>query len=399
MTIGISGPFNPYFFKDLFGCKYVPNINKGASAVNVYVNELIRHGHKVIVFTCSIPGEAEDIYLEGGKLRVYIVHSNPGLFVTHGFSRLYMVSRLRKVIAGSIDELDVLHAQWTYDFALAACVFSDRKPVFCTVRDWCPRILEFQHGLKKIQWSFYYLQFISVIKNKKIHLIANSDYIKNRLSSFGVTSNVEVINNPIDISNVISPDLLKIKNRAPSFISISQSASDRLKNLDTLVEAFNIFHQRYPESVLRLVGRGFNDDNKIVIEWKKKGLLDGVILCGFVNHDKLYELIDESTCLVHPSYEESFGNTLIEGMARGIPVIGGVSSGAVPYVLGHGAYGFLCDVSDPMQLCSTMEQCVHSRKLKDIVTAANHFLVDKHSGEVIYRKHMELYYKVISTMV
>jgi glycosyltransferase involved in cell wall biosynthesis len=39
---------------------------------------------------------------------------------------------------------------------------------------------------------------------------------------------------------------------------------------------------------------------------------------------------------VHPSLEESFGLALVEAMALGVPVLGGRSSGAVPWVVGKG---------------------------------------------------------------
>ena len=88
--------------------------------------------------------------------------------------------------------------------------------------------------------------------------------------------------------------------------------------------------------------------------WGARSLPPGIILRGHVPHDKLTEVLCAATIMVHPSLEESFGNTLIEAMACGLPIIGGEKSGAVPYVLDHGRAGVLCDVADRESLTSSI---------------------------------------------
>ena len=52
MNIGIASPFNPYeILPFLYGNQQIPNINKGATAVNLLIKELLEQGHNVIVFT------------------------------------------------------------------------------------------------------------------------------------------------------------------------------------------------------------------------------------------------------------------------------------------------------------------------------------------------------------
>lgn len=182
MKIGICGPFNPYSLKNELNYNgELPNINKGATAVNTYVRELLRQGHEVIVITSAIPGGNSDIVIESTNIKIHIVRSNPSIFFSHVFSRIYMISRLEKTISKYIDEIDVLHAQWTYDFAYAAKKFTNVVPVFCTVRDWCPYIITMHHGLKKIQWYLYSLINNSVMKNNSVHFIANSHYTYNQV--------------------------------------------------------------------------------------------------------------------------------------------------------------------------------------------------------------------------
>jgi glycosyltransferase involved in cell wall biosynthesis len=62
----------------------------------------------------------------------------------------------------------------------------------------------------------------------------------------------------------------------------------------------------------------------------------------------------EVDVLVHPSLVEAQPMALIEAMVRGIPVIGGESSGGVPWTLDHGRAGRLVDVRSPEAVAQAM---------------------------------------------
>lgn len=50
--------------------------------------------------------------------------------------------------------------------------------------------------------------------------------------------------------------------------------------------------------------------------------------------------------------------TLLEAHGAGLPIVGGVNSGGVPYVLDDGRAGWLTDVSDPRALASTLSRLI-----------------------------------------
>lgn len=77
-----------------------------------------------------------------------------------------------------------------------------------------------------------------------------------------------------------------------------------------------------------------------------------------MNRSDIIEIIDNSIMMVHPAFEETFGNILLESMARGVITIGGRSAGAVPYVLEKGNSGILCDISSALQICNAMESVI-----------------------------------------
>ena len=393
MKIGICGPINPLEFKELFSnYKQVPSINKGASAVNTYVRELLRQGHEVIVFTSAVPSnEPNDIVLRSSKFEIHIIHSTPGVFITHALSRLYMVRRLRKYMGPYIKQLDVLHAQWTYDFALAAKAYENDLPVFCTVRDWCPYITSIQTGLRKMQWRLYGVIFKRVMNSEKIHFIANSHYTYNQVISKYSQKQLDIIFNPIDKKLILDEKDKEINGNV--FISISSSLTEGRKNIKRLLQAFQIFREKCKDAQLHLVGGGLEENTSTYKEYKSLGLLENTVILGRLNHTKLIEAIDNSTCLVHPSLEETFGNILIEGMARRIPVIGGRDSGAVPQVLENGECGILCDVLDVKSIATEMEKASDKECVEKLINKATEMLKVKYSSDSIVQKHIQLYRK------
>ena len=395
MKILICGPVNPLELVDFLNKgQDVPKVNLTVMAVNTYVKELLRQGHTVKVVTSFIPGWEKDVILHGDRLTIHIVHSNPGIFIFHGFSRLYMIPRLKKAIGLYVKDCDVIHAQWTYDFAYAAKSFSSVIPVFCTVRDWCPYILSLQHGFRKCQWYIYIYIFRKVFASDQIHFIANSDYTYNSIINAYPQKKVSVIYNPID-KVLITDQKVNILDR-PVFISISGSVFEERKNILKLLEAFKLFRETHDNSILKIVGDydGLSDEKRK--DFQNKGLLQHVVFCGKLSHNELMHEIDNSSCLVHPSIEETFGNILIEGMARRVLVIGGIDAGAVPFVLDNGNCGILCDVKNVYAIKDAMERSLNKELYNSIVNKATEMINVKFRSDSVVLQHIKLFASYIS---
>jgi glycosyltransferase involved in cell wall biosynthesis len=97
---------------------------------------------------------------------------------------------------------------------------------------------------------------------------------------------------------------------------------------------------------LKLIGSGSEKGGQ-GHQWAIEQQLDGgVDFLGDLAYAQAQSHLSDASLLVHPSFEESFGMVLIEAMAKGVPVIGGERSGAVPWVLNEGRAGLLVDVAD-----------------------------------------------------
>lgn len=391
MRVGIVAPFNPYSVKEHFSPETkVPDINRNASSINTIVEELLEQGHRVVVFTYVTDHRFIPQVVEGERIKVYVLSSKTIIPKVGLFVRLYMPRALRKVIAKEIDTLDVLHAHWTYDYALAAQHFCNRIPVFCTVRDWCPKVLRQQKApLQIIYWVISWFVFKRVMRNEKTHFIANSYYTKKMLRQAYPKKKIQLNFNPVKKEYILSER--RSIPAAYSFVSVADMVSNPGKNIMTLLVAFKRFRQKYPNSNLILVGKGGEKGTDFYAQCKEQGLLEGVDFKGFVSHNVLNNILDHSLCLVHPSLEETFGNTLIEAMSRCVPVIGGKDSGAVPYVLENGEIGLLCDVRNPNSICEAMEKVTDEDLQKQLTKNATMKLKELYSSDQVIRQLIKIY--------
>jgi 1,2-diacylglycerol 3-alpha-glucosyltransferase len=111
------------------------------------------------------------------------------------------------------------------------------------------------------------------------------------------------------------------------------------KNLEFLLEAFARVRHVDSRACLLLVGDGPVKNN--LVEWVlKHDLQTRVVFTGMISHADLPSYYATADIFVTPSTTETFGLTVIEAMASGLPVVGIQSPGISDAVI-DGQTGFL----------------------------------------------------------
>ena len=400
MRIGIVGPFNPLTIQD-FILEPLKATNKTASSVNNLVLSYLKAGHQVCIFT--IDSDAKDTKLfKNDNITLYVIGGRTSFIFFNYFPSLQRLARrIIPFIELEKDNLDVLHAHWCYQYALAAIPFANTMNVFCTIRDIAPvifknMILDWKpfHVLNKIYWAYKWKVFNYVLSCKEVHFIGNSEYTKNYFKARYPDRDISLIYNSIDESKIL--DVPKSDNKEKVFISIAADVDDKRKNIFTLIKAFSLLKNRYSDAKLLIVGH-YRKEQGVYNKSKKYGLLNGVYFVGQINYIELLSVLDSACCMVHPALEETFGNTIIEAMARCIPVIGGNNSGAVPYILAEGKCGFVCDVFSEEDIYSMMLKVIEDKdKTKQVINNATLRLKEKYTNFVIGQQHIDLYKQFLS---
>lgn len=392
MRIGIAGPFNPLSIADYLDENNIPSINESATAVNTLVREFLEQGHQLHVFTLSDIAPNKYRKFSGKDVTIHLIPMGliPLVFGSHKLfvAPLFLPNRIAKVIKKELSKLDVLHAHWTYEYGRSVSLLSEKIPVFDTVRDWCPYQMTVQKDLRsKLDWKLKNTIFKQVMSNKDVTFIANSNYTHKMITGDYPEKDVPIIPNPIDKKWILNEKAIHTKHQ---IISIATGLLSPRKNIVSLLEAFVLYKKVYPEAKLHLVG-GCEKTDDVYINWEEKGLLDGVVMHGALQHDELAALLDQMSCLVHPSLEETFGNILLEAMSRCVPCIGGKDAGAVPDVLGHGKYGLVCDIESPQAIYEAMVNISDQELSQQLQRDATKMLKKNYSSDIIVKKHIELF--------
>lgn len=123
------------------------------------------------------------------------------------------------------------------------------------------------------------------------------------------------------------------------------------KNANRLVEAFNLYKKRHPQSKIKLVIAG-KEDKKIFSKVKLEQNKD-IIFAGFIEENQKESLIKGATAFIYPSLFEGFGLPLLEAMKCGIPVITSNTS-SMPEVIGDA--GILINPKDTESIAKAIEE-------------------------------------------
>ncbi|MCL9817480.1 glycosyltransferase [Natronocalculus amylovorans] len=190
------------------------------------------------------------------------------------------------------------------------------------------------------------------------HIIAVSKGSAKDISNVtGITeSKISVIYNPvigpnfdIKISEPIEHQWLQ-NDRLDVIIAAGRLAP--VKDFQTLIQAFKIIEETFPDTRLIIMGTG---EQKGYLEdlIKKLGIENKVDLIGYINN--VYPYLNRSDVFALSSRLEGFGIALVEAMATGTPVVSTDCPNGPAEILQGGEFGTLTPVGDETALASAIE--------------------------------------------
>ena len=120
-----------------------------------------------------------------------------------------------------------------------------------------------------------------------------------------------------------------------------------------------------------------------------KNLEDRVLFLGEIPHEKIPEYLALADVFVRPSLSEGFGNSFVEAMAMGIPVVG-TKVGGIPDFLrdpsaGSGqATGLFCEVKNPKDIAEKIKWIIEDKTLREkIINNAQKMVKEKYEWNTI----------------
>src|SRR5262245_22872442 len=329
---------------------YFPAVRHGGPifAVHGLCRALAARGHELQVFTTNRDGPgitptpiATPVNLDGVQIRYFPI---PLL------RRLYWSPALGRALRHEIGKFDLVHLHSVFLWPTWAAARAARKfgipyvlsPRGMLVKDLIAR----RSRLAKSAW-IRLIERANVEQAAALHLTSQLEstelaYFGWRLPRLAVIPNA--IDEPLLATGKLAPDVEAITREQPLVLFLGRLSWK--KGLDRLLQAFT----RTESGTLGIVG---TDDENFAPQLVKLGadlqIADRVrILPRTVIGSEKERLFAAARVFVLPSYSENFGNTVLEAMRRGVPVVVTPEVGAAEIVRTSG--GGLVVAGDPHPL-------------------------------------------------
>jgi glycosyltransferase involved in cell wall biosynthesis len=176
-------------------------------------------------------------------------------------------------------------------------------------------IVEHSTGFFTNLYNKYQLTIIKKSLNSASFIFPVSNFLKNKIRLLTNNPNIKVIGNIVDNNFFFKKK--KKNNKKTKFIVIAQLV--KKKNIYNLLKVFKDIRHKY-DFELSIVGKG--PEEKKLKQYVLLNRLDkNIKFYGSLTSEKISKLLDLHHFLVSCSKVETFGISIAEAMAKGIPAI------------------------------------------------------------------------------
>ena len=222
---------------------------------------------------------------------------------------------------------------------------------------------------------------------KTDRIVAISEGIKEDLiENFRIPKEkIEVVYNPVDIGEIemlSSEEVYHPWFNDPLPIIVSVGRLTKQKGHSYLIKAFALVRQFLPCRLL-IIGTG-EEEEKLVDAVNMLGLRNDVEFLGFQRNP--FKYMARSSLFVSSSIYEGFGNSIVEGMALGLPVISTDCPSGPSEIIEHRKNGLLVPIEDEEALAQSMLEVLTNPDLRrrlcdEAVSRARCFALKRRVGE------------------
>ena len=356
----------------------------------------------------TVPGASRTAFIELKELWHKIKRTRKNnkvavksAYFTHLFSPYTELTSLE-----AYKNADIIHLHWVAEFIDYPSFFQkNRKPIVWTLHDMNPFSPAYHYPLHPDEQarhenllSLYARKKQNCYENQTIHWVATSQWMKNAcLESPIASSSIQFENqsNYHCLPCCFDVDKFQIRDKAHSrkllglpqdkFIVLfaAQTTKDPRKGFGLLADAL----QQLPSENFAVCIMGNHDENSL------EGIENYPL--GYLHDDLLLsQVYSAADVFVTPALVEAFGQTTIEAMLCGTPVIG-FQTGVVQEVIENGESGFVCE-SSSSALTSAMTRVLNGELTKTSAQIREK-VVHRFSSSELANQFEELYEQILSS--
>lgn len=285
---------------------------------------------------------------------------------------------------------DILHSHFGYDA---------HKMIGPAKRTNVPLVTSFYGSdVTRLPFQFDWKRRYMNLAKHGSHFIAASEIMKKQLIELGFPEEkISIVPFGLDLSvfdfiedyNLNNNCMMVGRMVEKKGFEFAIRAIAKLKN-QNLELKLNLFGDGPLRESLEILTRDLNVENQVSFH-------------GFVDINRINKEMANHGVLLAPSVvgvdgdQEGLPNTILEAMARGIPVIASRHA-AIPEAIQNKVTGFLTDEKSPDQIAEVLKQIYdHKFDLDEIRTSARNYILEKHSVEKMVNSVESIYDQVLTS--
>jgi len=270
-----------------------------------------------------------------------------------------------------------------------------------------PLLLTIQEGDSENHMIFGKLGFVGLWSKLAMrsadYIQVISKYLGDFVKRNKVTAPIEIIPNGVDLdlfdTNYKESELISIRENLgikDEYVVTTTSRLVKKNGVDTLIDAVAKFKNKRPNIKCLIIGGG-PDHKKLSKKVKKLKLDNNVLFLGQISHKDLPLYLKISDLFVRASRSEGLGNSFLEAMAAGLPVIGTPVGGIVDF-LKNEQTGLFIEVNNADDLAKKMLYAVNNPKIMKIIVKNSQNLVNEnYNWDKISKLFRNIFDKLINS--
>ena len=321
----------------IFTDTYYPDINGVVSSIGILRNELMKHGHQVLIITTIPPhgvqmnDDSSIIRMNGISLKSIYGYRMAGIYNNKIFKQIKVFNP------------DIIHTQTEYGVGLFGrlCGYKLNVP---TVYTFHTNLYDYTYYVTKGIQPLDAIAKIIVKKLMKVYtthttsLIVPSDKTASMMKSIGINKKINIIPTGLELERfkIHNEDHTKqIKEKYSltnhfSLISLGRLAEE--KSLDFIISAMPEIIKRNPDIRLFIIGDGPAKETLTQLTHDLK-MDEYIRFAGCQSADVIPDFYYSGDLFVSASLTETQGLTFIEAMASSLPVLARYDSNLDPVIV------------------------------------------------------------------
>lgn len=385
----------------IFSDTYIPDINGVATSTRILKDELVKHGHEVVVVTSELPSDSD--YMDDPDDNILRV---PGLEIQalYGYRacNIYSFKGMRELKGMNIE---VIHVQTEFGIGIFGRIVGETLniPVVYTYHTMWADYSHYVNPVNSGAIDGLIKKAITRISkfygDNSTELIVPSLKTKEALEKYGLDKEVHIIPTGLELdkfdpknkNNELIEQIKEQYGIKDQFVVTFLGRIAKEKSIDVLIDAIKEVVKVYDNVLCLIVGGGPQlDELKELV--KDDQINDYVIFTGAKSGEEVPSYYHLSNVFVSASVTETQGLTYIEAMASGIPAVARYDKN-LEDVIDDGVNGYF--FNETSELVDILLNLIHNDYSK--MSEAAYLSAMKFSSEVFYEKVIDVYQQAINS--